>query len=73
MQVDNLENEEHRDSILESWEEIESSIGSFVHPDDLAMRKAIFFFFFTANFWLSFDNGIIPSCQIQMMEDLKIS
>lgn len=25
------------------------------------------------NFWLAFDNGIIPACQIQMMADLGIT
>lgn len=58
----------------ESWEEIESSVGdSFIHPDDLSVRKWIFFFFTMGNFWMAFDNGIIPACQIQMMEDLQIS
>ena len=61
-------------SVIESWEEIESSVGdSFIHPDDLHIRKWIFFFFILGNFWLAFDNGIIPACQIQMMEDLNIS
>jgi hypothetical protein len=58
----------------ESWEAIESSVGdSFVHPDDLSVRKTIFFFFWMGNLWLSFDNGIIPACQLQMMADLNIS
>jgi hypothetical protein len=49
--------------ISQSWEEIESSVGdSFVHPDDLAIRKWIYFFFCMGNFWLAFDNGIIPAC-----------
>jgi len=49
----------------ESWEAIESSVGdSFVHPDDISVRKTIFFFFWMGNFCLSFDNGIIPACQL---------
>ena len=47
---------------FDDWEEISSSVGSFIHPNELTIRKAIFFFFFTGNFWLAFDNGIIPAC-----------
>lgn len=62
-----------RDS-YDSWTEIESSVGdSFIHPDELSVRKAIFYCFFIGNFWLAFDNGIIPACQLQMIEDLKVS
>ena len=47
----------------ESWEALESSeADSFIHPDDMRIRKTIFFFFWMGNFWLSFDNGIIPAC-----------
>ena len=61
-------------AISESWEEIEMSEGdSFIHPEDLSVRKWVFFFFAMGNFWLAFDNGIIPACQIQMMQDLNLS
>lgn len=46
---------------------------SFIHPEDLTVRKWVFFFFAMGNFWLAFDNGIIPACQIQMMQDLSLT
>ena len=61
------------DGLTESWTEIESVGDSFIHPDDMYQRKWIFFLFWMGNLWLSFDNGIIPACQLEMMEDLKLS